>query len=88
MPDDKNFDLISLNSIEQLVGETVKECRAAAFGCRRPVLWIALDAGDDGEEFSEELAAESFGRALVVAPCVVEILLNQCVINNFHRLRL
>ena len=88
MPDDQNFDLLSLDAVEQLVGETVEESDATAFGCRRPVFRIALDAGDDRQELIEELAAKSLGRTLVVAPCIFEVFLDQGMIDHFHRLRL
>lgn len=88
MPNDQNFNLLDLHAVEQLIRKAREEGGSTAFGCWWPVLWVALDACDDGQELSEELIAKTLRCAFVVAPCVVEVLLDQRVINYFHRLRL
>lgn len=88
MPDDENFDSFRLDAVEQLVGEAGEQSHPPTFVGWRSVIGIALDAGDDGGELVKELVAEAFGGALVVAPCVIKVPLDQCVIHHVHRRRL
>jgi len=85
---DEHFHTFRFGAIQQLVGETGELGHATAFVGRGPVTRIALDGGHDGEELVEEAVAQAFRCVFVVAPGVVEILLDQLVIHHLHRRRL
>ena len=86
--DDEHFHAFGFDSVEQLAREAEELGHSTAFVSRRPVMRIALDGGDDGEKFVEEAIAQAFGSVFVVAPSVVEVLLDELVIHHLHFLRL